>query len=206
LPGKGPRYAAEAARALHSAFTNALGGAGEDLDRPSVVRALDAISRRRARQRVAADRTKGAAMMGRTAAYGHAAFSWAVKRGMVQTNPFAAVPVSKVSPKRERVLSDDEIAEIWRAASATNSSFGAIVRLLILTGQRRGEVAGLSWRELSDDLATWTIPGDRTKNGAAHVVPLSAPARDLVRATLPSDAVEAARLTEDRRAGGALLF
>ena len=68
-------------------------------------------------------------------------------------------------------LSDDEIAEIWRAAGDAASPYGTIVRLLILTGQRRGEVAGMNWGEISDDLATWTMPGERTKNGVAHVVP-----------------------------------
>jgi integrase len=43
----------------------------------------------------------------------------------------------------------------------------------------------MTWGEISDDLAIWTLPGERTKNGAAHTVPLSAPARDLVRALLP---------------------
>jgi hypothetical protein len=54
-------------------------------------------------------------MTGRTAAYGRAAFAWAVKRGMVQSNPFAHLPVAKAIAKRERVLSDDEIGEVWRA-------------------------------------------------------------------------------------------
>jgi integrase len=81
-------------------------------------------------------------MTGRTAAYGRAAFAWAVKRGWCK--PIPSPKLSKTSAKRERVLSDDEIAEIWRAIGATRWPFGTIVRLLILTGQRRGEVAG--WR------------------------------------------------------------
>jgi integrase len=84
-------------------------------------------------------------MTGRTAAYGRAAFGWALKRGMVQTNPFAALPVSKGIAKRERVLSDEEIREIWRAADKAAAPYGSIVQLLILTGQRRGEVAGMTW-------------------------------------------------------------
>jgi integrase len=73
----------------------------------------------------------------------------------------------------------------WHAATEAASPYGTIIRLLILTGQRRGEVAGMTWGEISDGLAIWTLPGERTKNGAAHTVPLSAPARDLVRALLP---------------------
>ena len=60
--------------------------------------------------------------------------------------------------------------------------FGPIVRLLILTGQRREEVAGMTWEELSDDLTTWTIAADRAKNGAPHHVPLAEPAREILRA------------------------
>jgi integrase len=133
-----------------------------------------------------------------------AAFAWAVKRGVVPANPFANLPIGKSIAKRERVLSDDEIAQIWRAAGKVAAPYGAIVRLLILTGQRRGEVAGMNWGEISNDLAIWTMPGERTKNGAPHMVPLSAPARDLLRALLPEHEGDARRAIEDRRAKGLL--
>ena len=84
--------------------------------------------------------------------------------------------------KRDRVLSDEEAAAIWRAACEAPSPIGTIVRLLMLTGQRREEVAGMTWAELSEDLATWTIPAMRTKNGIPHLVPLSQTARELLRA------------------------
>jgi integrase len=191
LAGRRPRYAAEAVRALHYALADCLDDAAEDLDRATVVRALDALLRRRKRKDGGgAGKPKGVAMTSRTAAYGRAAFAWAVKRGAVRTNPFADLPVAKSVGKRERVLSDHEIAEIWRAAGDAARPFGTIVRLLILTGQRRGEVAGMTWGEISENLATWTLPGERTKNGAAHTVPLSTVARDLLRATLPEDANE----------------
>jgi hypothetical protein len=78
----------------------------EDLDREAVVRALDKIGRRRRRKDEGVGKApRGAAMTGRTAAYGRAAFAWAVKRGAVHTNPFAALPVRKGIAKRERVLS-----------------------------------------------------------------------------------------------------
>jgi integrase len=200
LASRRPRYAAEAMRALHYALADLLDDAAEDLDRAAVVRALDTLVRRRKRKDGGgAGKPKGVAMTSRTAAYGRAAFAWAMKRGAVSTNPFADLPVAKSVGKRERVLSDHEIAEIWRAAGDAAWPFGTIVRLLTLTGQRRGEVAGMTWREISEDLATWTLPGERTKNGAAHTVPLSAVARDLLRATLPEDAI-------DRHASGPLVF
>ncbi|MGA3310775.1 MAG: tyrosine-type recombinase/integrase [Xanthobacteraceae bacterium] len=199
LAGKRPSYAAEAVRALHYAFSDHLDDAAEDLDRAAVVRALDGLTRRRRRKDRGAEKPKGAAMTGRTAAYGRAAFAWALKRGAVRVNPFADLAIDKSIAKRERVLTDAEIAEIWRGTGDAASPYGTIIRLLILTGQRRGEVAGVRWDEISDDLATWTLPGERTKNGAAHTVPLSAAAQDVLRAVLPEDANE-------RRASGGLVL
>ena len=206
LARRRPSYAAEAVRALHYAFANHLDDAAEDLERAAVVRALDALIRRRKRKDSdGADKRRGAAMTGRTAAYGRAAFAWAVKRGSVRGNPFADLPVSKSVSKRERVLSDAEIAEIWRAAGEAASPYGAIIRLLILTGQRRGEVAGITWGEISEDLTTWTVPAERTKNGVVHTVPLSALARDLLGVLVPDEAKEAKR-ANDRRASGAFVL
>jgi integrase len=206
LAGKRASYAAEAVRALHYAFADYLDDAAEDLDRTAVVRALDALVRRRKRK--AGDsvgRSKGAAMTGRTAAYGRAAFGWAIKRGTLRENPFAALPIGKSIVQRERVLNDQELAEIWRAADGAAEPYSTIIRLLILTGQRRGEVAGMSWAELSDDLATWTLPGERTKNHVVHTVPLSPLARKILRGLLLDDANNPKghpqRSTERQRAG-----
>jgi integrase len=207
LAGRRPRYAAEAVRALHYAFADHLDDAAEDLDRVAVVRALDALTRRRkGKDTNGADRPKGAAMAGRTAAYGRAAFAWAMKRGAVRVNPFADLPVAKSAGRRERVLTDSEIAEAWRAAGEAGSPYGTIVRLLILTGQRRGEVAGICGNEISEDLKTWTLPGGRTKNGSVHVVPLSSAARDLLEGLLPKDGTEAKRVLNEWRATGGLVL
>jgi integrase len=207
LASRRPSYAAEAVRALHYAFADHLDDAAEDLDRTAVVRALDALTRRRKRKDGdTGHKSKGAAMTGRTAAYGRAAFAWAVKRGALRGNPFADLPIAKSIAKRERVLSDTEIAEIWRAAGDAAPPYGTIIRLLILTGQRRGEIAGMSWNEISEDLTTWTLPAERTKNGVTHSVPLSAPVCDLIRGMLPREAKEAKRALNDWRARGALVL
>jgi len=107
-----------------------------------------------------------------------------MKRGTVSSNPFAELPLSTVVNKRDRALSDEEAAAVWRAAGEAPLPYGAIVRLLMLTGQRREEVAGMTWGELSEDLATWTISATRTKNGIPYLVPLSQPASKLLH-TLP---------------------
>jgi integrase len=207
LTERRPRYAAEAVRALHYAFADHLDDAAEDLDRIAVVRALDALTRRRKRtQGNGADKPKGAAMAGRTAAYGRAAFAWAVKRGAVRVNPFADLPIAKSAGTRNRKLTDDEISEVWRAAGDAALPYGRIVRLLILTGQRKTEVAAMSWPELSEDISTWTMAGERTKNGAVHMVPLSAPARNLIKGLLPDDANGAERILNEKRATGALVL
>jgi integrase len=86
--------------------------------------------------------------------------------------------------KRNRVLTDDELRAIWQA-SLDMDVFGAVVRVLILTGQRRDEVASMVWTELSPDHWTWTIPGElkgRTKNKLTHIVPLPAMAREIIDA------------------------
>lgn len=107
-----------------------------------------------------------------------AVFSWAVKRGLVDSNPVAGTDRNEERP-RERVLSETELAAIWSACR--NDSHGRILKLLILTGQRRDEVGGLTDAELDLDAATWTLPGARAKNGATHVIPLSPLAVDILR-------------------------
>jgi integrase len=178
-----PRYAAEAVRALRHGFAKHLDLPAEDLDRAAVVHALDSLSRR-PKEKGKSSIRHGTAIAGRTAAYGRACFAWAMKRGAVPSNPFAELPLSTVVNKRDRVLSDEEASAVWRAAGEAPLPYGAIVRLLMLTGQRRDEVAGMTLAELSEDLATWTIPATRTKNGIPHLVPLSQPARKLLHAVL----------------------
>jgi integrase len=78
------------------------------------------------------------------------------------------------------VLADDELRDIWLAAATSRGAFGAIVRMLILTGQRRNEVAGMAWPEIAADGATWTIPASRTKNGVLHIVPLPIAAQQIL--------------------------
>jgi len=129
-----------------------------------------------------------------------------VKRGAVAVNPFAALPISRSVTKRERVLSDQELAEIWRAAGDVAAPYGSIVRLLILTGQRRGEVAGMAWNEIADDLTAWTMPGQRTKNGTVHAVPLSTTASAIIKATLPAATKDAKRVVAELRSAGALVL
>jgi integrase len=110
-----------------------------------------------------------------------AAFQWAEKRGKVPRNPFLGLPIIPASKARERVLSDAELAEVWAAADTLGYPFGPFFKLAILTMQRRAEVAGIRWSEISDDLGVWTVPGLRMKNGRPHDVHLSEAAREILR-------------------------
>ncbi len=99
-------------------------------------------------------------------------FNWCIERGELEHSPAAKVrpPSKKVS--RDRVLSENELAEVWQAASETPYPFGPMFQLLILTGQRRNEVARAEWNEFDLEAGTWTIPASRAKNGQKHIVHL----------------------------------
>jgi integrase len=104
-------------------------------------------------------------------------FTWAMGQGLAETNPL--IGVAKFSEEtRERVLSDGELRLIWNAAG--DDHFGAIVKLLALTGQRADEIASLRWSEVGD--AAIALPPERTKNARPHTVPLAKPAFDILQA------------------------
>lgn len=106
-------------------------------------------------------------------AYASVLFGWAVKRGNMSANPLASMEKPEAPKARDRVLSDAELAAVWAATAELGDPFQAFFRLLILTGQRRSEVAGIQWAELDRATATWTLPSTRAKNEAAQIVPLS---------------------------------
>src|SRR5262245_40464855 len=104
-------------------------------------------------------------------------FSWAMMQGLVESNPVAGTARNR-EHSRERVLEPVELRAIWN--NLADDHYGAIVKLLALTGQRAGEIAALRWSEIHRN--TIVLPSDRTKNHRVHVVPLSAPARTILEA------------------------
>jgi integrase len=101
---------------------------------------------------------------------------WAVSRGIIERSPCEGIIAPSPETARDRVLPLDELRQVWLAADKLGFPFGPIVKLLILTGQRRGEVAGMEWLEIDLEKKIWTIPAARSKNRRAHDVPLSPPA------------------------------
>jgi integrase len=111
-----------------------------------------------------------------------AAFNWALNERDLKAaaNPFERVNRG-TEDSRQRVLTDAELGEAWRAARALAPPFGAFVQLLILTLQRRSELAGMRWDELAPDFSVWTLPAARAKNSEAHLVHLVDAAREVLR-------------------------
>jgi integrase len=124
--------------------------------------------------------SSGPAAADRARATLSAFFVWAWREGIVEANPVAATNRHAIPKGRERVLSIGELAEVWRAAG--NTAYGAILKLLILTGQRREEIGGLRWPEIDFAAQAIHLPAERVKNGKAHDVPLSEPALQVLRA------------------------
>jgi integrase len=109
-------------------------------------------------------------------------FRWAVSRGDLERSPLEGVEPPPPVPSRDRVLSDREVGLVWRGSDELGPPFSHFIKLLLLTGQRREEVASMNWDELDRAEATWTIPSARTKNRNPQLVPLSAPALTILDA------------------------
>src|SRR5262245_6186669 len=105
--------------------------------------------------------------------------NWCLAEGLTETN--AATHTNKNTEKsRDRVLSDKELKQIWNALP--DGDYGAIVKILILTAQRAGEIAGLRWSEINLDRSVIVLPANRTKNSRTHIVPLAPMARTILEA------------------------
>ncbi|MCA3741992.1 site-specific integrase [Phenylobacterium sp.] len=124
----------------------------------------------------------------RSQAVGHATyaelgpfFAWCLDRDVIPASPLAGVRRPSRPQARERVLLDEELRLIWTATEGRGYPFGPLFKLLILTGQRRGEVTGMDWAELDLEAGIWRIPGERTKNGQAHEIDLSPEALQVLK-------------------------
>jgi integrase len=124
-------------------------------------------------------RAKGNVTANRARASLRTCYRWGIRQGLVEANPVDGTEQTR-EPRRERFLSLEELRAIWQAAG--DGDHGDIVRLLILTGQRREEVGGMLWREVDLAAGLWHLPPARTKNGQAHWVPLPAQAVAILEA------------------------
>ena len=108
-------------------------------------------------------------------------FSWCADDMRIESNPCTKFKRPSPGKSRDRVLSDDELVAVWKACDQLQPQYGAVARLLILTGARLREIGHMPWRELSDDLATWVLPAKRAKNETELILTLPKLARDIIK-------------------------
>jgi integrase len=136
----------------------------DEIGKRDVIELLDTI----------ADR--GAPIMARRVqSYIRRFFRWCIERDILKIDPTQAMPRVGNGKSRDRVLTDGELANVL---AACHGPYGAVVRMLVLTGARRQEIAELRWSEMDGN--TIRLEGSRTKTGAPHTIPLSSAAQTLL--------------------------
>jgi integrase len=158
-----PATQREAGRYMSKIVTAWRGRALSSITRPMIHALLDSISD--SGFPVAANRTL---------AWMNNLCNWAISRGLLEANPCVGIHRPATETARARILSDEELAAVLKAAEALEPPcYGAFVMMMVLTGQRRTEVSGLVWSEIDFDKKIWVLPPGRAKNGKAHEIPLS---------------------------------
>ncbi len=148
-----------------------------DIKRRDIVLLLDQV---RARGLVMANRVHGSLTR---------LFNFAAERGIIDDSPCTRIRKS-VENGRSRVLSDDEIRLLWAALALDSKAIDVYhisklaLKMILLSGQRPGEVCGMTWAEIDGD-GFWNIPASRMKNGEAHRVPLCSMAVEVIEAARP---------------------
>ncbi|TGD63363.1 site-specific integrase [Tabrizicola sp. WMC-M-20] len=148
-------------QSLLAKFTDLHGKRLDKIKRADVVKALDAIV------------VSAPVSANRALAHLKHLMNWCVDRGMLDTSPLTGMKLPTKETPRERVLTNVELRALWAACDADGYPFGDCIKLLILSGQRRSEVAEMRWSELDLDKRLWTLPSVRAKNGKQHSVPIT---------------------------------
>ena len=118
----------------------------------------------------------------RTLALTRKMYNWAVSEDLVAANPCLGISAPGKETPRDRVLSEAELRALFAglADAPMSPAVRLVLRLLVLTAQRCGEILGARWSEVDLDGGWWTIPAERAKNGLSHRVPLSAEALEVL--------------------------
>ena len=165
-----PRSMVEVKRHLMKHAKPLHGQGVKAIDRRAIAQLLEAL-----------ERDHGAGAANCTRASLSALFMWAAHSGHIDFNPVSMTPRAVQNGPRERVLTDAELATIWRALD-DGGEYATLLRLLLLTGARREEIARLRWSEIDLDAALIRLPAERTKNGRPHDIPLSPSALAILKA------------------------
>ena len=141
---------------------------------------LEAITRADVRN-VLDDMADTPYMANRTLAALSKFYNWAVEREMTPASPVAGLKKTAPEKTRDRALDETEIKAVWDAFDAMGWPFGQAFKLMLVTGQRRNEVAHMKWNDLDLKKGIWTLPREATKADCAHEVPLSPLALEVLR-------------------------
>ena len=145
-------------------------------------RPIASISRRDIIDLIDGITARGAPVLAnRTLARLRALFNWAIEKDRLAVSPAAGMKLPSVEQTRDRVLTDDEVRWHWQGCDEIGWPFGPLAKLLLLTGQRRDEVADAEWAEIDFTKRLWSIPAHRAKSARAHEVHLSDAALDVLR-------------------------
>ncbi|MBT3330933.1 MAG: integrase arm-type DNA-binding domain-containing protein [Rhodospirillaceae bacterium] len=171
-----------------------------EITRADVVRLLDEVE-----DAAAAKTGKGHYMANRVCACARKIFNWGIdERAVLENNPVGRKMTRGVEGSRKRLFTDDEVSAIWNTADKIGGFKGGAVKMLMLTGQRVGVVAGMKHSEIVGDL--WTIGGDevgRSKNKRDHIVPLSEQAMAVIEAIPRINGIDHV-FSDDRRGDKAI--
>ena len=146
-------------------------------------RNTDLASIRRADVRDLIDGIDGIVAPGRALTIIRTLFRYAMGRDWMEASPAEAIPNPSADIPRDRYLDMKEVAHVYRAADLLGYPFAGFLKMLILTGQRRTEVASIRWADIDLDAGTWILASEDTKSARAHLVPLSPQAVELLKAT-----------------------
>ncbi|HEX8667119.1 MAG TPA: tyrosine-type recombinase/integrase [Allosphingosinicella sp.] len=131
---------------------------------------------RRTDVRALLDGLEGVVLPNRVLALVKTIFRYALSQDWIDFSPAEGIRKPQIERERDRVLTMGDVAQIWKATELLGYPFGPYIRLLVLTAQRRTEVASMRWDDLDLDGSMWTIPAANTKGERRHFVPLSAAA------------------------------
>jgi integrase len=141
----------------------------EEVTKEDIIRLVDAVMKR-----------KAGIMANQTLKLCRKFFNWCLERDLIQHAPTDRLTMPAKAVSRDRVLSDEELSAVWRAAETMGYPFGTAIQLLLLTAQRRGEVLSMEWEHIDPKAKVWTIPRENTKTDRQHSLPLPQMAINLV--------------------------
>jgi len=175
-------------------------------------RLVSGISRRDVRALVDDKALTAPVMANRLLAEISRLFNFALDREWISANPAHRMRKPTTERSRDRVLSSNELNELWTALHQTEATDGegkrlprlsptlnAALRMMLLTAQRSGEVCGMRWQDIDLDSGWWTLPGAATKNGSDHRVPLTDAVVESLAARLQTATPETAYVFSTRR-------